>query len=260
MAKLYQLDLEILENKSISPFHKILVLRDKKIGVISQPGQFITILTNKILRRPFCISSVKKDKIEILYKIVGEGTKWLSERKKGEKINVIGPLGSGLFNYSLLPSSCSLLFVAGGTGIASLRFLAQKFSRAGLLFYGAKTKKEIVGLDIFIQKKWKINIATEDGSCGYKGTVIELLNKYLSDQSFNHLSSYVYSAGPEKMLKSVSEICKKHGIKGQVSLEKIIACGVGACRGCVVETKDGEYKSVCKDGPVFDIQDVFFSI
>ena len=255
MAKYYQLNLEIQENRNISPYHKILVLRDKKITEISQPGQFVTILTDGLLRRPFSISSVKKDKFEILYKVIGKGTQFLSKKVKGEFLDVMGPLGNVYKVHTGLP-----IFMAGGTGIASLRFLAQKLTSSGILFYGVKTKKEIIGLDVFIQKKWKIEIATEDGSYGYKGTVIELFKKYLNGHRIDFQSIYVYSAGPKEMLKMVCEICEKNNLKGQMSLEKIIACGVGACRGCVIKTKDGEYKTVCKDGPVFDINDVLFPI
>jgi len=255
MAKYYQLNLEIQENRNISPYHKILVLRDKKITEISQPGQFVTILTDGLLRRPFSISSVKKDKFEILYKVVGKGTQFLSKKVKGEFLDVMGPLGTSYKIQNGFP-----VFVCGGTGIASLRFLAQKLTSSGILFYGVKTKKEIIGLDVFIQKKWKIEIATEDGSFEYRGTVSELFKKYLNENQIDPQSIYIYSSGPKEMLKIVSEICKKNGLKGQISLEKIIACGVGACRGCVIKTKDGKYKTVCKDGPVFDLNDVLFPI
>ncbi len=255
MAKLYQVDVEIIDNKSILPYYKLLVLRDKKISEISQPGQFVTILTSRVLRRPFCISLVKKDRFEVLYKIVGEGTKFLSQKSKGDCVNVIGPLGNG---YKI---RCNLrpVLVAGGTGIASLRFLAQKLPVSGLLLYGAKTKNEIIGLDIFKQKKWKIEISTEDGSFGYKCKVTDLLKRFFRTRLHAYPRVRLYASGPVSMLKQVSNLCHKFNVEGEISLEKIIACGVGACRGCVIETKNGQYKTVCKDGPVFDVCDVVFS-
>ncbi|MDI6641678.1 MAG: dihydroorotate dehydrogenase electron transfer subunit, partial [Elusimicrobiota bacterium] len=235
MVKLFLDDVEVIENKFISPNHKLLVFKNAKIAKIALPGQFLTILTSKFLRRPFSIAAASSDKIEIIYKVVGEGTLELSHKIPGDKINVFGPLGDGIFNSSLITHHSSLIFIAGGTGIASLRLLAQKIHTSGILFYGVKTKSEIIGVDIFKQKHWKIKISTEDGSFGYKGMITELFNKYLISQSLNFSISHIYAAGPKPMLKEISHLSLKFNIPTEISLEEIIACGVGACRGCVIK-------------------------
>ena len=262
MAKFYQTDVRILEHKTVLPGYKSLFFSHPTLAKNARPGQFLLLDCGTFFRRPFTISSVKGIIIEILYKVIGKGTRYLSEKKKGDWLNVFGPLGNG-FNPSPQGERTSpenLVFVAGGTGIASLRFLAQKISVPGVLFYGAKTKNDIIGLDVFKQKKWHIKISTEDCSSGSKGLVTDTFKKYLSGS--RHLPSYLYSAGPKPMLKRISEICISNGIAGQVSLEEIIACGVGACRGCAVKTavKTNKfiYKTVCKDGPVFDIREILW--
>lgn len=263
MAKLFQVDVKVIEQKTISPGYKSLFFSNPAISKYACPGQFLLIDCNTSFRRPFSISSVKGTKIEILYKIVGKGTNYLSTKKKGDRLNVFGPLGESF--RILKPEFYNhLVFVAGGTGIASLRFLAQKIPFRGTLFYGTKTKNDIVGLDIFKDRKWQIEIATEDSSQGCKGLVTDVLRKHLSAGSNTRLPTYLYSAGPKPMLEQISKMCIKHKISGQVSLEEIIACGVGACRGCVVKTKPLRtrdkfiYKSVCRDGPVFDIKEILW--
>ena len=279
MVKLYQADVEIIENKHLTPVHKLLACNSKQIAAHPIPGKFITIDLGQFFRRPFCIAGVNGTKIDILYRIIGPGTEYLSKLKKGDKINVFGPLGTG---YSPLAKDVLPVFVSGGTGIASLRYLAQTLNKPGLLFYGAKTKKEIVGLELFKKKKWKIILSTDDGSLGSKCNACDLFNRYLSTYKLNNLSSVVFACGPKPMMKGISAKAKEKGMKCYVSLEEKMACGVGACRGCVVKVtnlkspafqekagsrlmmQDGQiknqsinniefdYKACCKDGPVFD--------
>lgn len=182
------------------------------------------------------------------YKVVGKGTQLLSEMKNKQEVKILGPLGNG---YNLKPEKVfTPIVVAGGTGIASMRFLCQKLGVKGRVFYGAKSKKDIIGLDIFRKNKWKIGISTDDGTQGFKGFVTKMCSDFINKEKCENY--IVYTCGPTQMLKEVVRIAKEHKIPGQISLEEKMACGIGICQGCVVKVK-GEYIKVCEQGPVFDI-------
>ncbi len=205
------------------------------------------------LRRPLSIYSVSGSKVEFLYKSVGKGTNFLSQLLPGARIDVLGPLGNG---YSLEDVAGSRLpvLVAGGTGIASLNYLAEKLHKPGLLFYGAKNRTELVCLDNFRKLGWKMELATDDGSAGYKGVITDIFENYLVGKELG--DTVLYTCGPIAMLAKVTQIAKDFELKGFVSLEEKMACGVGNCQGCAV--RSGEtYKMVCKDGPVFRIEEIF---
>ena len=277
----------ILDNKKISTGYFLLQLESSRIAKNPSPGQFLHIKcsskNNPLLRRPFSIHRVIDKKIEILYKVVGKGTLCLSQRKKGEKLDCIGPLGKG-FKFSKTenrhsgiphvvsqkPKTESIL-IAGGIGIAPLFFLAERIKELPItparnrqaggnyqlpikIFLGAKTKKEILCAGKLKNLGAKLHIATEDGSLGYKGLISNLLKKKLS--TINHqLSTSIYACGPQGMLKEVALISKKHKIPCQVSFEQFMGCGIGICNACVIKTKHG-YRRVCKDGPVFDAEEI----
>ncbi|OGS28203.1 MAG: hypothetical protein A2297_01840 [Elusimicrobia bacterium RIFOXYB2_FULL_48_7] len=275
MVKLYHTDVRILENKNLSPDVKLLVFSNPRIAKESFPGKFISIDCSPLvfLRRPFCISGVSGAKIEIFYKVIGLGTRALSRRKKGEFINVLGPLGSG-FPEAFVKKDAKFtpLFVAGGTGIAALRYLAQELPKPGVLFYGAKTKKEIPNgaLEIFRKKKWQVGISTDDGTLGTRCTSCDLFDDYISrgtrsTRDHSGSAAVVFACGPKPMLKGVIKTAHKHGLKCFVSLEEKMACGLGACRGCVTKVRSPDlkhsgqeyiYKTICKDGPVFDSKEL----
>jgi len=225
-------------------------MQTKSLARFSFPGQFCMLKAPGVfLRRPLSIFSAFGNRLEFLYKVIGKGTKALSELKKGEQIEVLGPLG----NSYLLETSKTPLLVAGGTGVASLNFLAQKLKRAGVIFYGAKKKTEFVPLETSAKRGWKVSFSTEDGSRGEKGLVTESFENYLKQNGGRNF--IVYACGPNAMLRAVSDICKQYKSEGYVSLEEMMACGVGICQGCPAKS-GGTYKMVCKDGPVFNINDV----
>ena len=274
----------ILGNREIAPGYFLMELASPQIAKNSSPGQFLHIKCspnhNLLLPRPFSIHRVISEKeVEILYKVVGKGTLCLSKRKKGEKINCIGPLGKGfelpqslLISplYVVLPPSLfskenrgdegenkggqsAILFVAGGVGIAPLIYLIAKCKMQNakcktVVFLGAKTKDEILCVKELKNLGAEIHIATEDGSMGYRGLVSQLLKNKLS--SVCRLSSVVYACGPKGMLKEVALLSEKYKIPCQVSFEQFMGCGIGICNSCVIRTKQG-YRRVCKDGPVF---------
>ncbi len=249
----------ILNNKEFAPGYFLMELASSEIAKNSSPGQFLHIRCsqnhNPLLRRPFSIHRVIYEKsrpksIKILYRIVGKGTYYLSQRKKGERIDCIGPLGKGFE----LPKS-EIILVAGGIGIAPLLFLAERIKKSQInVFLGAKTKDELLCIKELKNLGADIYIATEDGSSGYKGLVSTLLKNKLSSVVCR-LSSVVYACGPKGMLKEVALLSKEHEIPCQVSFEQFMGCGIGICNACVISTKHG-YKKVCKDGPVFSSEEI----
>ena len=227
------------------------------IARVSRPGQFAMLKAPGVfLRRPLSIAGVNKTGIEFIYRVVGTGTLGLSLLTRGTAIDIIAPLGNGYeYNAPAGAKKRVPLLVAGGTGIASLRFLALSMPSTGVLFYGGKTKNDIIPLKEITARGWKILVATEDGSRGHKGFVTELLERHIGARRPDEMVLYV--CGPHGMEKCVSQIAADKNMDGYVSLEEMMACGTGNCQGCAVKTKDS-YKMVCSDGPVFKINDVYF--
>ncbi len=267
MKKVYKDNYKILYNKLIAPKYYLMGLEVNGLVKCARPGQFVHIRCSDgfepLLRRPFSIHRVKGvwskvEGIEILYEVIGKGTEILSKKKRGEKVDIIGPLG----NSFMLPSAFSLrtsaFLVAGGMGVAPLVFLAEELARQRTkttVLIGAKTKRLILCEGIFKRLGAEVHIATDDGTYGFKGFVSELFKKKLSAVSYQ--LSAVYACGPEPMLRCIRDICKAHRINCQVSLEENMGCGLGACLGCVVKTRNG-YKRVCKDGPVFEAEGILW--
>ncbi len=255
--KRWDYQLKIKENKNLGlNFYKFSVI-SKQIASVAQAGQFCMIGIEKVfLRRPLSIYSVDKKTgiISFLYKIVGKGTDVLANMKEGEYIKILGPLGKGYpldFSESLEP-----VLVAGGTGIASVHFLAEKlkdlkkdFEKNGSIYYGVRTKKELVCLNEFKKMGWKVFVSTEDGSQGYKGFITDLFAKQIKKESV------VYVCGPTPMMNKIISVTKEKNILGYASLEEKMACGVGNCQGCAIKIGENN-KMVCKDGPVFEISGI----
>jgi dihydroorotate dehydrogenase electron transfer subunit len=257
----HQTKARIISNKLIGESYGELVFESNKIARSALPGQFVNIKVDNsvapFLRRPFGIHRVNNRRVSILYEILGKATEILSRRKSGGYLDVLGPLGHG-FDYG------SPVIIAGGMGVAPLFFLAEKlaqdskFTVAGkpIVLLGAKTKKQVLCEKEFKKLGCDVTIATDDGSRGFKGKVTDLLRHFLSN--FRHrISTSICACGPRPMLKEISRIAKKYNIPAQVSLEEHMSCGIGACLGCVVNTKDG-YKRVCKEGPVFQAGEVIW--
>lgn len=246
-AKRWDNQLKIKSNKHICLSFYELIIEAKNMASVAIPGQFCMVsVPNAYLRRPLSIYKTTKTTVSFLYKIVGKGTEVLSTLRTGETVKVLGPLGTG---YPTNEKSAfgEPILVAGGTGIASVHFLASKLKKKGILFYGAKTKKELLCLSEFKKIGWKVFVATEDGSKGFKGFVTDLLKEKIKKDNI------VYTCGPTPMMKKVISMVKELNLKGYASLEEKMACGIGNCQGCAVKVGD-EYKMVCKDGPVFPIE------
>jgi dihydroorotate dehydrogenase electron transfer subunit len=280
----YQMKAKILCNIHISSNYYRLIFIAPEIAQASQPGQFVMLRISDdyqpLLRRPFSIhrlvydskisiSSHKKNPkaigIEILYEIVGRGTKILSEKKPGEYLDVLGPLGNGFDCQTPITDKQLPIIVAGGIGVAPLFFLAQRLTEyklprhAGhraIVLIGARTKRKILCKKMFASLSMDVKISSDDGSIGFKGRVTGLLkNILLSAQICSYKCAMIYACGPRTMLREIAIISKQYGIPAQASLDEYMACGLGVCLGCMIQTKEG-HKLVCKDGPVFDISEV----
>ncbi|MBN1626765.1 MAG: dihydroorotate dehydrogenase electron transfer subunit [Deltaproteobacteria bacterium] len=207
-----------------------------------------------LLRRPFSICGTTDGEIAlILYKIAGHGTEILSGKKAGEKLSVMGPLGQG---FTLPGQNEKAVLVAGGIGIAPLYFLACALKDNQMEFMsGFDTSGNIISPEKIAGRSINISIATDDGSEGYSGMVTGLLDEYLDKNIYEKDSIIIYACGPSAMLKKVSSIAACREIPCQVSMEALMACGLGACQGCAVKVFPQNdltlYRHVCKDGPVF---------
>lgn len=242
---------EVVNNNRLNAQHFVLELRCLEKLPEILPGQFAEVrVDNSIttyLRRPFSIHDVdyKKNTISFLIKQLGEGSAKLSTSAIGDILNIVYPLGNGF----AMPSGNNALLVGGGCGVAPLLMLAKHLSRQGIqitTLIGGRSANDILQPDEY-GKLGEVLITTEDGSIGEKGMVTShsLFNEKL--QPF----SEVYTCGPEPMMKAIAAIAAENGIPCQVSLENTMACGIGVCLCCVVETVEGN-KCVCTEGPVFN--------
>ena len=225
----------------------------------AKPGQFVMIRTglgkDPLLRRPFSIHQTSQEgTIQIYFKVVGRGTDILAHVKKQEILSVFGPLGRG---YRLNTTSPSVI-VGGGLGIAPLLFLVKencrlkKDCREDLIVLGARERIEIEPLlDDFRQFGISILTATDDGSLGHHGFVLEILESMQLPSGCT-----VYGCGPEPMLAGLSGFCASRSIPCQVSVESVMACGMGACLGCSRPDSKGNYTHVCLNGPVYNAEDL----
>jgi len=251
---------KIISNLKVKNNYYKLVLNAPLIAKNALPGQFVEVKVSNncepLLRRPFSIHQASSAKIEILYEVVGPGTEILSKRKAGGNLNIIGPLGNGFDLKSGLRPHASGILVAGGMGVAPILFLAAKLAKQKpIVLIGGKTKDRILCEKEFKNLGCGVKIATDDGSRGFKGYVSSLLEKEL--KTHNSRSTTIYACGPRPMLKEVSRVAKKFNIPAQISLEEHMACGIGACLGCVVNTRQG-YKRVCQEGPVFEAAQIIW--
>ena len=252
-----QIKAKIISNKKLKNNYWHLEFESGIIAKNSQPGQFLEVKvsdgTDPLLRRPISIHGVNGAQIRIIYEVIGKGTQILSEKEPNDLLDVIGPLGNG-FEYSRIAKKSDdekTILIAGGMGVAPLVFLAEKMRpHKPLILIGARNKEQILCSQEFKTLGCKVIISTDDGSLGFKGKVTELLKKVLSESRQISKPESICACGPQLMLKAVSQISCENNIASQLSLERHMACGFGACLGCVVSTKSG-YKRVCKDGPVF---------
>ncbi len=248
---------KIVSNAPVNGTYYRLVLDAPVLARAVRPGQFIQIKVSDglepLFRRPFSVFRAKSGRVEIFYDVVGKGTKILSQRKKGEFLDVLGPLGKSF----TMPSKeiKQIVFIAGGIGAAPFMIFSDglKTHKAEkILLYGGRTRAHTFSLAEFKKNGVKTFIATDDGSVGEKGRVSELFSKIeISPETM------IYTCGPKPMIAAVQKFSKDNGLKGEASMEEIMACGLGACLGCSIPTTNG-YRTVCHDGPVFRLEELVF--
>lgn len=252
---MYLENCEIIGNKLVAGKNYLMILKGDKTIEKSKAGQFFMLQSKNgvfFLRRPISLHYVDKEKkeLEFYYEVKGQGTKDLANLKKGDIINIQGPLGHG---FTTEISDKNILVVGGGMGIAPMKLLIEKLKENNKVDFiaGGRNKEAIEILNNFSKKDYNEYVVTDDGSVGEKGNVILMMEKLLKEKKYD----LVMTCGPQKMMEAVAKVSLDNGIECEISLEARMACGVKACVGCSIKTKKGMQK-VCYDGPVFDAKDI----
>jgi dihydroorotate dehydrogenase electron transfer subunit len=222
----------------------------------AEPGQFVMVRCGEgpeyQLPRPFSLHQVNGDNIELLFNAweEGRGTQWLAQRQTGDTVKLMGPLGNG---FNIYPDSKKLLVIAGGIGIAPLRFLADEAVNRGLsvtLLLGAPTAGQLYPTKL-LPGGANLVTATEDGSRGQKGMITDVLPDFAGG------ADQLFACGPLAMYKAMAETVELKDKPVQISLEVRMGCGLGICYGCTVKTRNG-LRQVCKHGPIFELSEVLW--
>ncbi len=246
----------VIKNTKISGRFYHLVIDAPAIARQTRAGQFVHIRVTDglepLFRRPFSVFRAQKY-LEIFYEPVGKGTQIMASLKKGDTLDVLGPLG----NTFSLPDkrTKNVVMIAGGIGVAPFLLFSDELKKKNLgltLLYGGRDKDCTFSMAAFKKNGCAVHVATDDGSVGVKGRVSKLFDRIPVGGS-----TMLYTCGPRPMMAAVQEFARKHELKGEAACEEVMACGLGACLGCAVPTKSG-YKTVCHDGPVFDLDEVIF--
>ncbi len=261
MSKIVIENVSVVKKKKLTPdCFAITVAPFSKVKSI-RPGQFVHLQIpncNLFFRRAFSVYSVNTEEksLEILFKVFGRGTAAMASLKKGNRLSLLGPLGSSFRK----PKKNELIgLIAGGVGFPPIYYLSRFLIENGFdpkklfFFYGGRGRSDLIELARL--KKLGLNsvLVTEDGSLGIKGLVTSAVEKWFLE---NKGSKVVYSCGPEGMLKAVDQLAQQYNIPGQISLEAPMPCGVGICLGCIKPLKSGGYTRVCKEGPIFEIGEI----
>lgn len=295
-----------VEMQSLQTFHPDYFLQRFTSEPLSfQPGQFVMVKPSgsldPFLPRAYSILRVRRlsgkksgHVVEILYKIMGKGSTALSRLKPGDRVDLLGPLGNG---YRVPPDLTTALLVAGGIGVPPVVALAEELARSRFTVHGSEQKKaghrsmgrpkmvafvggksshDVLCVTDLRKTGAKVHVATEDGSVGHRGLVVDLLESHLKSQE-NRQGSTIYACGPHAMLHAVARVAESFQVPCQVSLEADMACGFGACMGCVIPVHGSgfraqgpekpmehqpsmangrRYKLCCKDGPAFDAREI----
>lgn len=219
------------------------------------PGQFVHIRCghSRLLRRPISVCTCRDDQPEgslgIVFEVRGQGTDWLARREVGDRLDVLGLLGNGF----MLDPQGRYLLAGGGIGVPPLYGCAQYANGNAVAVLGFRSGERAILLPQFQEICQDVHLYTDDGSLGAKGYVADGVRAVLDkDKNF----TAVLACGPRMMLRGVAEAAAEYGVPCQVSMEERMACGVGACLGCAVQMADGSMKHVCKDGPVFNAEEV----
>jgi len=264
----------VVSNNEVSPGYYRIRMTAPRAILKAEPGQFVMVRVrdgiDPLLRRPFGIFDLgtfspeypdapRQHYLDILYKVVGTGTSILSALHFKDYVDILGPLGNGFTPGNAGEEN---ILVGGGFGLAPLYFLAKQLVKttAPKVFIGGRRKEDVLCVTEFEQLGIDTYVATDDGTLGSQGLVTDVLEQHLSMGGGKRV---VFACGPEPMLRAVADLSESHGIRCQVSLEAAMACGVGACLGCVTKGRthsehSPSYRCVCKEGPVFDATELLW--
>jgi dihydroorotate dehydrogenase electron transfer subunit len=232
----------------------VLTVQAPEVAAAVRPGQFINVRvaegTDPLLRRPFSVYRTERDQIEIIFNVVGKGSSALRRKRPGDTLDILGPLGVP-FSFSGDDFDTAVL-VGGGLGVAPFPLATQMLRAVNkkiVTYLGARTAAQLVPTHLD-----NVHVATDDGSKGFHGTVVELLTRELEALKLSRPK--IFACGPTKMLHALAAVAMEKDIPAEVSLEGPMACGFGICQGCPVELMGGEkkYALMCKDGPTFDVR------
>lgn len=248
---------QVVENRKAGPVYYRLVFDAPVLAGAAQPGQFVHIRVSEglepLFRRPFSIYRAQNGRVEIFYEPVGKGSRLLAQKKKGDQLNVLGPLGRPF----TLPGKDvrQIVFIGGGIGVAPFMLFSDrvKTHKAGkILLYGGRSRAHTFAMTAFRRNGVRPLIATDDGSVGVRGRVSELFSQIEVSPA-----TMIYACGPRPMMAAVAAFAKANNLRGEASMEEVMACGLGACLGCSIPTSRG-YRTVCHDGPVFPLDELVF--
>lgn len=237
--------------EKVKPNIYLLKLNAPKISSRAKAGQFCNIKVSEtdfpLLRRPFSFHDVDGEEISFLFDIHGEGTKILSQKKIGDKLDILGPLGNG---FDVEGEYKTAIIVAGGIGVAPFPFLMKNLKDKSIYsFLGARNENYL-----YQEGLKNVLISTDDGSVGFKGNVVDLLKNEIEKRKLYDFR--IFACGPTPMLKAIQKFSNEKNFSCQLSVESAMACGFGICQGCPIETSDDSYKLICKDGPVFYAEEI----
>ncbi len=254
------LALEVVANEQLTPSINVIALQAPELALRFKAGQFMEIKVSEslfpLLRRPFSIHRIVGERIEIMNKVVGTGTRRLYDIKAGEKLQVLAPLGNR-FGYDKDDFDVGVL-ISGGIGVAPMALLEETLRSKGkevLNIVGAKTVEELA-----TRYLTNIHLATDDGTAGFKGHVVELFSRLLPTLKGKRLR--VFACGPNPMLNALAKFCQAQHIPCEVSIESIMGCGIGICYGCPIRIRNAEgkihYRLLCQYGSIVEACQVVF--
>lgn len=258
---MFQENAVVLEHEEIQGGYNLLRLCAPRIAPAVRPGQFVHVLIphlgESILRRPFSVFQAEGDRLAILYKGVGRGTRTLQYLRHGETLSLVGPLGRG---YPGLTAGRYPVLVAGGYGMAALYLVARTLPVKGVAFFGGRGAADILCVKEFEALGWKVVVTTEDGSLGVKGRVTDAIDPWAASEGAVVQPEF-FVCGPSGLLKACATRALSRGWTAWVSVDNNMGCGVGACLTCVIKVKgeepgDWTWARSCREGPVFNATEI----
>ena len=261
-------DAEVISAEQLAEGIYSVVLQAGEIAAQALPGQFVCVYSDDkahLLPRPISICDTDREAgtLRLVYRVVGFGTDELSRKKAGDSVRILGPIGTGYEQVAEGTERPVRVLIGGGIGSPPMLLLAKEWSEAG---YEVHTMLGFRNRDTFLLHDfWKygyVHIATDDGSVGVHGTVVDAIREEKIITSDNAFTALIAACGPMPMLRGVANLAKEQGVPAYISLEERMACGVGACLGCIVKTRDVDEhshvhnKRICTEGPVFNVKDL----